>query len=621
MKLKPKSLLIIIGGTLGCIIFFALVSLNAFRSYSTTDLHSQGKMAAELLRLTITHEMEEGNPEHISPYLLDISDVPGLINAHVIPAESVIKQYNLDPNRLEKMTATDRKVFETGKPIEEFIDDERFIFHYTIPYIASQKSKTNCLSCHHAEEGEVIGAVSIKMDITDQREAAFESVATISAVLLFFGIIWAFAITHIISPVIDTAAELKNAVSKGKAGDFSARIQKRSNDEIGEIAEQTNQFMETLEGSFGEISKKIEGFTGVCKNEDRNLLEHTTGVVDDLVSATQFKQYIENDRDLDEVFNRISRVLKQRFGLKRFSIYENNDKDTQLRLISSEGLPEGADYWCDREITIDCNACRAKRTALTTGSIADDEICPKFAGNIVQSDNHLYHLCFPMMLSGSVGGVLQILFTQEEVADVQRNETTLHTYLSEATPVIESKRLMLSLKETSMRDPMTNLYNRRFLEEYLPTLLATAERQQSSIAILMCDVDFFKQVNDTLGHEAGDTVLIKVSEILRQSIRASDLAVRFGGEEFLAILIGSNEEKSLEVAERIRTTMAEHTFKTASGNLQKTISVGISLFPVDGDAFWECVKFADVAMYEAKETGRNKVLRFTKAMWKDGENY
>jgi len=231
------------------------------------------------------------------------------------------------------------------------------------------------------------------------------------------------------------------------------------------------------------------------------------------------------------------------------------------------------------------------------------------------------HTCIPFMLSGSVGGVVQILFTRKEEKKVSGQISMLRTYLAEAAPVIETKRLMLSLKEQSMRDPMTNLYNRRFLEDYLDTLLASAARQKAGVGILMCDVDFFKQVNDTLGHEVGDEVLVTVSKILTQAIRGSDLAIRFGGEEFVALLVGADENKAMEVAERIRKAMEDYTFKTANGPLKKTISVGVAEFPQDSDAFWECLKFADVAMYEAKETGRNKVLRFTKDMWKDGESY
>lgn len=116
-------------------------------------------------------------------------------------------------------------------------------------------------------------------------------------------------------------------------------------------------------------------------------------------------------------------------------------------------------------------------------------------------------------------------------------------------------------------------------------------------------------------------MLKTVAEILKASVRGSDLIIRYGGEEFLAILLDSDEKKTAEIAERVRKTMEEHAFPTPQGPITKTISIGMAFYPEDSEAFWECVKFADVAMYEAKEAGRNKVLRFDKKMWKEGENY
>jgi diguanylate cyclase (GGDEF)-like protein len=247
--------------------------------------------------------------------------------------------------------------------------------------------------------------------------------------------------------------------------------------------------------------------------------------------------------------------------------------------------------------------------------VEEDGICPSYVGNSVQQEEKLMHVCMPIILSGQVGSVLQIMFRQQEAAEIQEKLPRLKNYLDEAAPVIEAKRLMQSLRESAMRDAMTGMYNRRFLEEYVDMLTASALRRKASVGVLMCDVDFFKQVNDTLGHDIGDSMLKAVADLIRQSIRASDLAIRYGGEEFLALLVEASEEKSLEVAERIRAGMEEFTFNTTSGPLKKTLSVGVAMYPDDSEAFWECVKYADVAMYKAKDGGRNKVLRFEESMW------
>lgn len=622
MKLRTKSTLLITSGTLAFAAIFSIIAWYALNASLQTDLRSQSLMGAELMRFTLTHEMEQGNPGHIRPYLDHLGSLPGVAHAHLVPADSVIKQFNIDASQYDPASPLERKVLTTGKAVEETITGKNPRMHYAIPYVASRKGLHNCLKCHDASEGDVLGAVSLEIDISEQMAARDKAVASLFLLVLMFGLLLTLVLRRLINPVIATTLDMKRAVSRAEEGDFSTRLEIRSKDEAGYIAEQTNRFMQTLENSFGQITKDVQSLTGKTDNgEQKNLLKKTVRIVQDLVSAAHFKQSIESDRDLPEVYDRLTRILIEQFNLTRFSIYEVSNSKNRMQLVTSHGLPDGADLWCARDILLDCTACRAQRTADDVSSVHEEMICACFAGNAIQDDKAFMHFCLPMMLSGSVGGVLQIIFTKAEAAHVRKVLSTLKRYLAEAAPVIETKRLMQSLREASMHDPMTGLYNRRFLEEYLDTLMSGVDRNKTTLGILMCDVDFFKQVNDTLGHDIGDAMLKTVAEILKQSVRGSDLVIRYGGEEFLAILIDSDEEMTAQIAERVRKTMEEHAFPTPQGPLTKTISIGISFYPEDSEAFWECVKFADVAMYEAKETGRNKVLRFKKEMWKEGENY
>ena len=124
-----------------------------------------------------------------------------------------------------------------------------------------------------------------------------------------------------------------------------------------------------------------------------------------------------------------------------------------------------------------------------------------------------------------------------------------------------------------------------------------------------------KQVNDTHGHEAGDKVIKTLADILKRNVRSSDMAVRYGGEEFLIVLIDTGIEAALKVAEKIRVEVESTKVPLPSGMLQKTISIGVSEYPKDSDTFWQVVKFADVALYQAKSSGRNRVVRFTPELW------
>jgi diguanylate cyclase (GGDEF)-like protein len=194
-------------------------------------------------------------------------------------------------------------------------------------------------------------------------------------------------------------------------------------------------------------------------------------------------------------------------------------------------------------------------------------------------------------------------------------------YLREAGPVLEARRLMEHLRENALRDPMTGLYNRRFLEDYVGTLVSSSQRRKSPFSVLMLDLDFFKQVNDTYGHEVGDKVIKTLADLLMRSVRASDIAVRYGGEEFLLVLTDTAAETALKVAEKICAEVAATKIPLPGAVLNRTISIGVSEFPADANTFWQVIKYADVALYKAKSGGRNQVVRFVPEMWNSEGSY
>jgi len=144
-------------------------------------------------------------------------------------------------------------------------------------------------------------------------------------------------------------------------------------------------------------------------------------------------------------------------------------------------------------------------------------------------------------------------------------------------------------------------------------------RRNKQIGLLVCDLDYFKQVNDTHGHDIGDQMLKETASILKSSVREADLVIRFGGEEFLVLLLDLEPGMAVGVAEKIRAKMEQFKLPVGDSVLQKSISIGVSEFPHDTDGFWQAIKYADVALYQAKETGRNRVVRFTPEMWAHGD--
>jgi len=592
-----------------------LASFSAYQTFSLSSVSDQGRMAAEMVRISLTEEMVQGVVDHRTNLLSRLKYVPGVENIRIVRGKAVVDQFGPGFEGESQYDEIEKQVLITGEAVEKLNEGARIIFQTTIPYIASLAGSVNCMKCHKVSEGDVLGAVSLSIDLTEQRAEDIRSIATVVALLLLFSVALALFLSRLLSPVVRTTVELKSVVENAEAGIFSGRLKKMSNDEIGEIADRTNHLMHYLDESIGTMSQEIESLTEYTTlSDDENKMKQSLSAVQTMVDASRFKRAIENDRNLAEVYARIRRVFRETFNLQRFSMYEMNNEKKRLLCIFADGLPEASELWCDREVLLNADACRACRSVHMVKSSKDPKHCPSFAGNRIQQDAEFRYICLPIMLSGAVGGVLQLVISANEEAQVEAALPAIRIYLGEAAPVIETKRLLNSLKESAMRDAMTGLYNRRFLEEYIDMVSSIVERKSSNAAILMCDVDYFKKINDTYGHEAGDTVLIEVAKTLKQAVRPSDLVIRYGGEEFLTLLVDIDEKMALEVAERIRKGVEARAFRASGGKINKTISIGASMFPKDGGVFWDCVKYADAALYHAKDSGRNQVVRYSPEM-------
>lgn len=166
------------------------------------------------------------------------------------------------------------------------------------------------------------------------------------------------------------------------------------------------------------------------------------------------------------------------------------------------------------------------------------------------------------------------------------------------------------LQEQAVRDPLTGLYNRRFLDSIVGRELARCEREGLPLALMMIDVDHFKKVNDTYGHPGGDVVLKKLATLLLEKVRAIDVACRYGGEEFLLLLPNMAAESALVRAEQCRQAFADEGVLWDALRIQVTMSIGIACYPQHGDTLPELTRCADLALYRAKQEGRNRVVLY-----------
>ena len=235
------------------------------------------------------------------------------------------------------------------------------------------------------------------------------------------------------------------------------------------------------------------------------------------------------------------------------------------------------------------------------------EACLAFKERTLQVGKCSHHpkggkfICIPIIANGEVFGVFSICVGSE---DLSRAEQDLISQITRSLALaITNLDLRDSLYEMSIRDYLTGLYNRRYMEDMFSKALANAKRKKSSVGIIMLDIDYFKNFNDTYGHERGDIILKKVGEYLKMDFREGDILCRFGGEEFIIIMIESSEKTTLDRAERLRQKIME------LGEKEKiTISVGVATYPKNGAIKKSLFKAVDKALYKAKEGGRNQVV-------------
>ncbi len=168
----------------------------------------------------------------------------------------------------------------------------------------------------------------------------------------------------------------------------------------------------------------------------------------------------------------------------------------------------------------------------------------------------------------------------------------------------EEKRRNRVLFNQSRRDSLTGLYNKRYLQEKLKEMLDDAEAESATMSLAFIDVDNFKSINDTYGHEKGDEILKSIGEIISRFIRSSDYAFRYGGDEFVIIFSGIKSTKAVEVIERIRKYLID-----SLGEVKLTISSGVADYKKD-ERYDEWVSRADGAMYFSKKNGKNKTTLF-----------
>ena len=252
----------------------------------------------------------------------------------------------------------------------------------------------------------------------------------------------------------------------------------------------------------------------------------------------------------------------------------------------------------------DCLALRSGRVTVLKGEAGELQ-CKHLGG-----DGAANFVCAPMMAQGETVGLFHLRPSMTGSDNLTDSKLQLATAVSEQTGLAFSNiKLRTTLRNQAIRDPLTHLFNRRYMEEFLELELRRARRSGKNIGILMADIDYFKKFNDTLGHEAGDALLVALSRFFETRVRGYDIACRFGGEEFVLILPEATLENSKKRAEALRDEVKKLEVRYQDKPLGTiTLSFGVAVFPDHGASPEALLRAADTALYRAKAEGRDRVV-------------
>ncbi len=564
---------------------------------------------AEVVKSGLTAHMINGNMSQVNVFLNSISQTKNIDKLWIIRGENVIKQYGKANELVSPKDSIDDQVIQTGE--SSFKLNETFFskaeLRVTIPYKAIISQDIKCLQCHNVKINDTLGAISIVLDVTDFKDNGIKNSAIIVIITLLTVLLMIFFINKLINPYIETLEIIRSRIDAASNGVFKNITTLKNKDtptEMSELIDKYNILTDSLMNTFMDIDNKLKGFVGqtVDASIQANPLEEANNIINNLSYIYQFKKEIQLDKSKKEIYRRLGQIFQNQFKLHYVNIVEITNNETAEKVYQLGDLD-----FCTSTILGDPKECRVSRNANNVSSVDFQKACPCFI-----SDDYLY-FCIDI----EVGQNSKIIFNfilkdKEAMSTFKKNQLFIESYIKEVAPEIEVKRLLKALEDSALKDGLTGLYNRRFLDEHLKKLIPQAKREEINIGLLMLDMDHFKAVNDEYGHDIGDKVLVAFSQTVQENIRDSDIAVRFGGEEFLVLLVGiKSEQDAIDVANKIREKVAQNEIDVYAGStMRKTISIGISMFPQDSTSIVKVMKFADLALYEAKTSGRNQVKRY-----------
>lgn len=597
----------------------ALLAEAVAASYEHSPATTRPHDAAE-------HEFSDSDAEreHVhraKDILHQLQQADSVVAIDVTDHKGVVKQ-STRTQRLGTVIALPRRLRSSS------VDDEHLTVAYAMPYTRT------CVGCHDTSH-EAAGVVNIVVD----KRSAFASLdryrLVSSLVLAGTYLILVLLIVALTDRTVGRPAfALARLMKRAERGDFLVRARVEADDEIGALAAAFNRMLRSLTtlkaeevererklvAAENELSMKNE-LAAVAERLQRShsALERRVRAQELLMEAAH---RLGSTLERGQLLERLSRVIREKLGRADFLVYlvvEGDNHEAVLEVARANGV-------LDRD---DVRSRRFRVGEGITGLVAEtgapllvDDLSDPFKKTSVQPAVQAMPLiergslvAVPMLHKGRVVGVLE--FYDADVGGFDDDDAKLLEALgAQAAMAVVNADLYQTTLELSVTDSLTRLMNRRALNRLLEAELERARRFNTKLAVLMIDVDHFKQYNDRMGHLLGDDALRAVAEVLRHAVRKVDAVARFGGEEFCVVLPRADETAGLEVADKLLKAVRGLDLAGASSQPlgRMSVSIGVAVYPDDMPAAFDdvpatvVIDAADQASYEAKRRGRDQAV-------------
>jgi diguanylate cyclase (GGDEF)-like protein len=534
-----------------------------------------------------------GIDSYLAPFQSGINDIPKRLSELKL-ATSGVEQFRRRVAQLEELSK--EKIDELQRIIA-LRRDQGFEAAHEVMMSGRGKQLMDSAS-------EVVNEVkAIQRAAIDQRTLELKEIHQRLVVGLVLGTLYVAACILLTNGLIVRSLRrpldaLRKGMGRIAGGDLTEEIEVNGKDELNRLAQAFNAMMADLrmERSSRQQAQEEVARAAVALRAHGAELEQRTRTIDLL---GRMANRLPGSKDEQEFVDVLERFAPQILPGARGALYVLTNSQTLLRCVGEWNGPIAS---TPEFPPSECWGLRRGQSHLITDA-ASDIVCPH-----VQAQGLTKYRCLPLVAQGETVG---LFYLEERQDETTINDQDLRALTETVALSLVNLRLQEKLRNQSIRDPLTGLFNRRYLEESLELECSRAERSELSISVLMLDVDHFKRFNDTFGHDAGDIVLKNVAELLKRSVRQGDVACRYGGEEFVLVLPGTPAAEAVDVAERVRKGVRNLEIVDRNQSLGRvTASLGVAVYPMAGRTPAELIATTDQMLYTAKNAGRDRVELF-----------